>query len=123
VGVSQISVSDLRFLRSAFQVGDLVWKTILPIGTRDNRFGKWSPSWEGPYRIAAVVSGNAYFVETLERQGLAKALNGKYLKRYFPSVWQGARWPMVTSCREAALQGWFLMNLSQRVFSNTLHDT
>jgi hypothetical protein len=28
----------------SFQVGDLVWKTILSIGTRDNRFGKWSPS-------------------------------------------------------------------------------
>jgi hypothetical protein len=28
----------------SFQVGDKVWKTVLPIGSRDNRFGKWSPS-------------------------------------------------------------------------------
>ena len=34
-----------------FQVGDLVWKVILPIGSRDRKFGKWSPSWEGPFRI------------------------------------------------------------------------
>jgi hypothetical protein len=35
----------------SFQVGDLVWKTILPLRSRDQKFGKWSPSWEGPYRI------------------------------------------------------------------------
>jgi hypothetical protein len=28
----------------SFQVGDLVWKTILPVGTKDHKFGKWSPS-------------------------------------------------------------------------------
>ena len=28
----------------AFNIGDLVWKTILPIGTKDNKFGKWSSS-------------------------------------------------------------------------------
>ena len=38
-----------------FQVGDLVWKVILPIGSRDRKFGKWSPSWEGPFRITRVV--------------------------------------------------------------------
>ena len=27
-----------------FQVGDLVWKVILPFGSRDRKFGKWSPS-------------------------------------------------------------------------------
>ena len=27
-----------------FQVGDLVWKTILPIGSRSRKFGKWSPN-------------------------------------------------------------------------------
>ena len=32
----------------SFQVGDLVWKTILPLGMKSNKFGKWSPSWEGP---------------------------------------------------------------------------
>jgi hypothetical protein len=38
-----------------FQVGDLVWKMILPIRSRSNKFGKWSPNWEGPYRIEEVV--------------------------------------------------------------------
>jgi hypothetical protein len=35
----------------SFQVGDLVWKTVLPLRSREQKVGKWSPSWEGPYRI------------------------------------------------------------------------
>ena len=33
-----------------FDEGDLVWKTILPIGIKSHKFGKWSPNWEGPYQ-------------------------------------------------------------------------
>jgi hypothetical protein len=74
----------------SFQVGDLVWKTILPLKARDLKFGKWSPNWEGPYKVTGIVPGNAYFLETLEGRELPKVINGKYLKAYFPSVWQGA---------------------------------
>jgi hypothetical protein len=28
----------------SFQITELVWKTILPLGTKDVKFGKWSPS-------------------------------------------------------------------------------
>ena len=28
----------------SFQVGELVWKTILPLGMKSNKFDKWSPS-------------------------------------------------------------------------------
>jgi hypothetical protein len=33
-----------RVREKSFQVGDLVWKTILLIGSRSNKFGKWSPN-------------------------------------------------------------------------------
>ncbi len=79
-----------RVIAKLFQVGDLVWKTILPLGTRSKEFGKWSPSWEGPYGICGIVQGNAYFLETLQGERFQRALNGKYLKKYFPSVWQSA---------------------------------
>ena len=49
----------------SFQVGELIWKTILPLGTKSNKFGKWSPSWEGPYKIVKVIFGNSYMVETM----------------------------------------------------------
>jgi hypothetical protein len=32
-----------------FAEADLVWKALLPIGTKYNAFGKWSPNWEGPF--------------------------------------------------------------------------
>ena len=49
----------------SFQVRELVWKTILPLETKSNKFGKWSPSWEGPYKIVKVIFKNFYMVETL----------------------------------------------------------
>jgi hypothetical protein len=52
----------------SFQVGDLVWKTILPIGSKSKKFGKWSPSWEGPYKVVKVCPWNSYMVETFQGQ-------------------------------------------------------
>jgi predicted RNA-binding protein len=57
-----------RVKAKSFQVGDLVLKTILPIGSKSNKFGKWSPSWEGPYKALRVCSGNSYMVESLQGQ-------------------------------------------------------
>ena len=72
----------------SFQIGDLVWKTILPVGIKYRKFGKWSPSWEGPHKVVEIVPGNSYFVQSLQGVKLSKALNGKYLKTYYPSMWQ-----------------------------------
>jgi hypothetical protein len=77
-----------RVVKKSFQVGDLEWKMILPLETQSGKFGKWLPSWEGLFRVIRVVPGNAYFVEDLEGHSLLKALNGKYLKRYYHSMWQ-----------------------------------
>jgi hypothetical protein len=59
-----------RVVEKSFHVGDLVWKMILPLGTRSDKFG------------------NAYFMEDLEGHSLQKSLNGKYIKHYYPSTWQ-----------------------------------
>jgi hypothetical protein len=78
----------------SFQVGDLVWKTILPIGFKSNKFGKWSPSWEGSYKIVTICSSNSYVVETLQRTTATKGAQweifeeipskclGRWLKRH-----------------------------------------
>ena len=66
----------------SFQVGELVWKTILSPGTKSNKFGKWSSSWEGPFKIVKVIFGNSYMVETMQGERLPRALNGRYLKKY-----------------------------------------
>ena len=70
-----------------FHIGDLVWKVILSIGTKDRKFGKWSPSWEGPFKITRIVPENSYLVESIQGTLLLGALNDKYLKKYHPSVW------------------------------------
>jgi hypothetical protein len=74
----------------SFQVGDLIWKTILPIGSKSNKFRKWTPNWEGTYRIEEVIPKNSYMVQSVQGTSLPSALNGKYLKKYYPNVWQNA---------------------------------
>jgi hypothetical protein len=52
--LSEIERDKLRVARAynkkvkekSFQAGDLISKTILPIGSKCNKFGKWSPNWE-----------------------------------------------------------------------------
>jgi hypothetical protein len=78
-----------RVREKSFQVGELVWKLILPVGLCDKKFRKWSPNWEGPYRVVRIVPGNTYIVEALDGRLIPKALNGKYLKKFHPSIWQG----------------------------------
>ena len=65
---------DKRVKIKTFGQGDLVWKLIMPIGTKDSKFGKWSPTWEGPYKINRCVPGNAYILETLEGEEFSIAL-------------------------------------------------
>jgi hypothetical protein len=77
-----------RIKEKSFQAGDLVWKTILPIESKSNKFGKWSPNWEGPYRIKEVIPENSYMVQSIQGTSLPRALNEKYLKKYYPIIWQ-----------------------------------
>jgi hypothetical protein len=69
-----------------FAEGDLVWKALLPIGTKYCAFGKWSPNWEGPFRVVRCVPGNAYMLKTLLGEEFSAAINGRYLKKYYPSI-------------------------------------
>ncbi|KAK1668307.1 hypothetical protein QYE76_056466 [Lolium multiflorum] len=70
-----------------FQVGDLVWEAVLPLGTRDKAYGKWSPNWHGPYKVVQALKGNAYMLEQLDGEKFPVAVNGQHLKKYFPSMW------------------------------------
>ena len=81
---------DKKVKPKVFIDGELVWKLILPIGTKSSKCGKWSPNWEGPYQISRSVPSNAYILETLEGVEFPRALNGKYLKKYYPCIWVDA---------------------------------
>ena len=75
-----------RVNAKAFVPGDLVWKVILPMDKRDGVFGKWSPNWEGPFRVLQSFSNNAYEIEELASDERILRVNGKYLKRYRPTL-------------------------------------
>jgi hypothetical protein len=79
-----------RVKEKLFQVRNLIWKMILPIGSRSSKFGKWSPNWEGPYRIEEVILKKIYMVQNIQGTLLPSAINEKYLKKYYPSVWRDA---------------------------------
>jgi hypothetical protein len=79
-----------RVKEKSFQVRDLIWKMIFRIGSRSSEFGKWSPNWEAPYRIEEVVPKNSYIVQSIRRTSLSRAINEKYLRKYYPCVWQDA---------------------------------
>jgi hypothetical protein len=60
---------DKKVKVKEFSKGDLVWKLILPIASRDQKYGKWSPTWEGPYRINRCVPWQClYFGNTRGRR-------------------------------------------------------
>jgi hypothetical protein len=37
-----------------------------------------------------VITGNSYILKMLRGKHLPRALNGRYLKKYYPSVWKDA---------------------------------
>jgi hypothetical protein len=69
-----------RVKEKSFQVGDLIWKMILPIRSRGSKFRKWSQNWEGLYRIEEVILGNTYIVQSVQGMLPTRVINGKYLK-------------------------------------------
>jgi hypothetical protein len=85
----QVSIAyNMRVRPKSFQVGNLAQKVILLIGFGSREFGKWSPIWEGLFRIARIIPGNAYMVETMKSVLFSRALNERYFKRFYPSVWK-----------------------------------
>jgi hypothetical protein len=74
-----------RIRSKTFEIGDRVWKVILPLGTKDAHLGKWSPNWEGPYLVSQLFDGNAYKLMYINGKEHIRLINGKYLKSYKPS--------------------------------------
>ncbi|XP_050883612.1 uncharacterized protein LOC127086841 [Lathyrus oleraceus] len=73
-----------RVKGKVFTIADLVWRVILPMDRNDKMLGKWSPNWEGPFKVLQVFSNNAYEVEELAPDRRILRVNGKYLKKYRP---------------------------------------
>lgn len=86
----KMSIAYNKHVRPKYFVeGDLVWKTILPTGIKDPKYGKWSPNWKGPYIVSKVYSRRAYKLISMEGEEFDRKINGKYLKMYYPTIWEG----------------------------------
>ena len=77
-----------RIKRKNFEIGELVWKIILPVGAKDKELDKWSPNWVGPFEVHQVLHGNTYWLTNLLGEPHKRFINGKYLKKYFPIIWE-----------------------------------
>ena len=77
-----------RVRRNNFEEGELIWKVVLPIGAKDRELGKWSPNWEGPFKVHQVLPKNAYWLSSLKKEPHKRFINGKYLKKYFRTMWE-----------------------------------
>ncbi|CAL2276223.1 unnamed protein product [Prunus armeniaca] len=71
-----------------FAEGDLVWRAVLPIGTKDPRFSKFSPNWEGPFIIDRILGRCAFQLRDKDGELHNLPINNQYLKKYAPSLWE-----------------------------------
>ncbi|BFG30871.1 hypothetical protein CerSpe_171450 [Prunus speciosa] len=77
--------------RKTFAEGDLVWRAVLPIGTKDPRFGKFLPNWEGPFIIERILGRGAFQLKDGDGERHNLPINVQYLKKYTPSLWEMAK--------------------------------
>ena len=65
-----------------FSARDLVlWRAIGNM--RDTNAGKLAPTWEGPYRVTAIVGAGAYYLECLDERPLPRPWNVYNLKKFY----------------------------------------
>ncbi|XP_021822938.1 uncharacterized protein K02A2.6-like [Prunus avium] len=76
-----------RVKNKSFEEGEIVWKAVLPLGTHIAGYGKWSPTWEGPFIINQVLGLGAYRLQDRDGEVHAAPINGKWLKKFYPTMW------------------------------------
>ena len=65
-----------------FDAGDLVLRKAVG-NMRDINVEKLAPTWEGPYRVTAIASVGAYYLEDLEERPLPRPWNVHNLKKFY----------------------------------------
>ncbi|KAL6177774.1 hypothetical protein ACLB2K_049296 [Fragaria x ananassa] len=63
-------------------------KVVLPLTEKLHGRGKWSPKWEGLFVIDQIYGKGAYRLRDIDGDIHRNSINGRCLKKYFPSVWE-----------------------------------
>ncbi|KAI5411032.1 hypothetical protein KIW84_056253 [Lathyrus oleraceus] len=72
---------DKKVRPRVYHVGDMVLKRILP--PQNDRRGKWTPNYEGPFVVKKVFSGGALLLTTMDGEDFPSPLNADAVKKYF----------------------------------------
>ena len=65
-----------------FSAGDLVLRKVVG-NIRGVGAGKLAQTWEGPYRVTAIASAGAYYLEDLDERPLPRPWNVHNLKKFY----------------------------------------
>ncbi|XP_024196206.1 uncharacterized protein LOC112199416 [Rosa chinensis] len=79
---------DKRTRGRSYKEGELVWKAVLPFGEKLTGRGKWTPRWERPFVIHCILERRAFHLKDLDGNLHCNPINGRFLKKYYPSVWE-----------------------------------
>ncbi|KAK3034315.1 hypothetical protein RJ639_032655 [Escallonia herrerae] len=71
-----------RIRPRAFRIGDLILHRVEASTPRDAT-GKFSPNWEGPYRVTKYGGLGSYHLENLGGKGIPRTWNATKLLRYY----------------------------------------
>ncbi|XP_050133119.1 uncharacterized protein LOC126609171 [Malus sylvestris] len=85
-GQDAVLPMEINVKIKSFNEGDLVWKIVLPLGAQLRGFGKWSPTWEGPFMISRVLDKGGYYLADLEGNWQKHPINVKFLKKFNSDV-------------------------------------
>ncbi|KAI5448314.1 hypothetical protein KIW84_015657 [Lathyrus oleraceus] len=72
---------DKKVRPRVYHVGDMVLKRILP--PQNDRMGKWTPNYEGPFVVKKVFSGGALLLTTMDGEDFPSPVNAGAVKKYF----------------------------------------
>lgn len=61
---------------------------VLPVGAKDRVFRKWLTKHQGPFRVHHILGSNVYYLVSLKGETHHNYINGRYLKKYFPTLWE-----------------------------------
>ena len=79
---------DRRYNRGVrkreFGAGDLVLRMVVG-NTRDINIGKLALTWDGPFRVTAIVGAKSYYLEDLDERPLPRPWNAHNLKKFYGS--------------------------------------
>ena len=67
-----------------FGAGDLVLRMVVG-NTRDINIGKLALTWDGPFKVTAIVGAKAYYLEDLDERPLPWPWNAHNLKKFYGS--------------------------------------